>query len=88
MPKPTRKAFNLSLLCLKECSSGNRTNMRLASQWTPSQKRPRQRGHTASHSLKPYSAELAAIKYDFRLGDGIYFDSGNHSGVGVQLVET
>lgn len=34
------------------------------------------------------SAELAAVKDDFRLGDGIYWDSGNHSGLSIQLVES
>jgi hypothetical protein len=34
------------------------------------------------------SAELAGVKDAFRFGDGIYWDSGNFSGVGIQLVES
>ena len=34
------------------------------------------------------SAELAGVKDSFRTGDGIYWDSGNYSGVGIQLVES
>lgn len=33
------------------------------------------------------SAELSEAKRDFKLGDGIYWDSGNHKGVLVQIVE-
>lgn len=33
------------------------------------------------------SAEFTAAKDDFRTGDGIYWNSGNHPGVLVQLVE-
>lgn len=33
------------------------------------------------------SAELAKAKDDFRLGDGVYWNSGNHGGLVVQLVE-
>jgi len=33
------------------------------------------------------SDELLAAKEDFRLGDGIYWNTGNHPGVLVQLVE-
>jgi hypothetical protein len=34
------------------------------------------------------SAELAGVKDAFHIGDGIYWDSGNYSGVGIQLVES
>lgn len=33
------------------------------------------------------SAELSGAKDDYKLGDGIYWDSGNHLGVTVQIVE-
>jgi len=34
------------------------------------------------------SDELSRAKEDYKLGDGIYWDSGNHPGVIVQIVET
>jgi hypothetical protein len=33
------------------------------------------------------STELSGVKRDFKLGDGIYWNSGNHMGVIVQIVE-
>ena len=34
------------------------------------------------------SDELSRAKEDYKLGDGIYWNSGNHPGVIVQIVET
>lgn len=33
------------------------------------------------------STDLSEVKADFKYGDGIYWDSGNHAGVIVQIVE-
>jgi hypothetical protein len=33
------------------------------------------------------STDLSKVKADFKYGDGVYWDSGNHTGVIVQIVE-
>lgn len=33
------------------------------------------------------STDLSNVKADFKYGDGVYYDSGNHTGVIVQIVE-
>jgi len=47
-------------------------------------------GVTQKHRFtlfESHSSELSAAREDFKIGDGVYYYSGNHTGVWVQIIE-